>query len=347
MKNITRAKFNSMVSQIALLNGIDPSIVQTTKFTAAPSVQQTLEQRVQDSSEFLSKINIAPVDEMQGELIGLGIGSTIAGRTNTAGGNRRLGVDPSALDNRTYICKQTNFDVALTYAKLDLWAKFPNFETVWRDNNVKRIALDRILIGFNGTSAATATDRTANPLLQDVNIGWLQKMRTENAARVMSDGADATTGFTTKVTYGTHANADYATLDALVYDAKESLLAEWAKNDTELVAIVSGDLLHDKYFPMINVSEAPTEQLARDVIMSTKRLGGLPAMRVPGFPNGTVFITRLDNLSIYYQDGKMRRLVKDEPEYDRVTDYQSSNEAYVIEDLEYACLIENIAEHNA
>ena len=347
MKNTTRAKFNAMVSQIALLNGIDPTIVQTTKFTAEPSVQQRLEQRVQESSEFLTRINMVPVDEMKGELIGLGIGSTIAGRTNTAGGTRRTGVDPSALDDRGYECKQTNFDVALRYAKLDMWAKFPNFETVWRDNNVRRIALDRMLIGFNGTSAAAASNRSSNPLLQDVNIGWLQKMRTENAARVMSDGADATAGFTTKVTYGSHANADYVTLDALVWDAKESLLAEWAKNDTELVVIVGSDLLHDKYFPMINASEAPTEQLARDVIMSTKRLGGLPAMRVPGFPNGTVFITRLDNLSIYYQDGKMRRLVKDEPEYDRVTDYQSSNEAYVIEDLEYACMVENIAEHNA
>lgn len=347
MKNTTRAKFNAMVSQIALLNGIDPAIALTSKFTAAPSVQQTLQQRVQESSDFLSRINISPVDEMQGELIGLGVGSTIAGRTNTAGGNARVGVDPSALDDRGYICKQTNFDVALTYAKLDLWAKFPTFETVWRDNVVKRIALDRILIGFNGTSAAAATDRAANPLLQDVNIGWLQKMRTENAARVLSDGADGTAGFATKVTYGSHAAADYASLDALVWDAKESLLAEWAKNDTELVAIVSGDLLHDKYFPMINQTEAPTEQLARDIIMSTKRLGGLPALRVPGFPNGTVFITRLDNLSIYYQDGKMRRMLLDEPKYDRVTDYQSSNEAYVIEDLEYACLVENIAEHNA
>lgn len=343
MKNTTRAKFTAMVSHLALLNGIAPELVATTKFTVEPSVQQKLEQRVQESSEFLSKINISPVDEMKGELLGLGIGSTIAGRTNTAGGNRRLGIDPSAMDEREYECKQTNFDVAISYGKVDMWAKFPNFETIWRDNVVKRIALDRILIGFNGTSAAAATNRGANPLLQDVNIGWLEKMRLENAPRVLDEGGDVVG----KVTYGSHASADYVTLDALVWDAKETLLAEWAKNDTELVVIVGGDLLHDKYFPMINKAEDPTEQLARDVIMSTKRLGGLPALRVPGFPNGTVFITRLDNLSIYYQDGKRRRLVKDEPEYDRVTDYQSSNEAYVIEDLEYACLVENIQEHNA
>lgn len=341
MKNSTRAKYLGFVSQIAMLNSVDPAIASSAKFTVEPSVQQKLEERMQDTSEFLSKINVVPVDEMSGALLGLGVSGTIAGRADTANAEERQGIDPTALDSREYTCKQTNFDVALSYAKLDMWAKFPNFETMWRDVVLKRQALDRILIGFNGTSAAASTDRATNPLLQDVNIGWLQKMRTENDARVLTEVVAASG----KVTYG--AGGDYETLDALVWDAKESMLAEWAKNDTELVVIVSGDLLHDKYFPMINQTEAPTEQIARDVIMSTKRLGGLPAMRVPGFPNGTVFITRLDNLSIYYQDGKRRRLLLDEPKLDRVTDYNSSNEAYVIEDLEYACLVENIEEYVA
>jgi P2 family phage major capsid protein len=343
MKNATRLLFTAFVSQLALLNSVDAAVVTTSKFTVDPSVQQTLETRMQESSEFLNQINIVPVDEMKGEKLGLGVSGTIAGRTNTAAGNRRVGVDPTALDSHGYECKQTNFDTALRYAKLDMWAKFSDFETKIRDVILRRQALDRILIGFNGTSAAAATDRVANPLLQDVNIGWLQKMRVENAARVMDEGADVAG----KVTYGTHASADYVTLDALVWDAHQTLLAEWAKDDTELVAIVGSDLLHDKYFPMINKSEDPTEQIARDIIMSTKRLGGLRAVRVPGFPAGKVFITRLDNLSIYYQDGKRRRMVKDEPELDQITDYQSSNEAYVIEDLEGACLIENIQEHNA
>jgi P2 family phage major capsid protein len=343
MKNATRLLFTAFVSQLALLNSVDAAVVTTSKFTVDPSVQQTLETRMQESSEFLSLINIVPVDEMKGEKLGLGVSGTIAGRTNTAAGNRRVGVDPTALDSHGYECKQTNFDTALRYAKLDMWAKFSDFEMKIRDVILRRQALDRILIGFNGTSAAAATDRAANPLLQDVNIGWLQKMRVENAARVMDEGAD----IVGKVTYGTHATADYVTLDALVWDAHQTLLAEWAKDDTELVAIVGSDLLHDKYFPMINKAEDPTEQIARDIIMSTKRLGGLRAVRVPGFPAGKVFITRLDNLSIYYQDGKRRRMVKDEPELDQITDYQSSNEAYVIEDLEGACLIENIQEHNA
>ncbi|MFC0683175.1 phage major capsid protein, P2 family [Novosphingobium clariflavum] len=342
MKNETLAKFNAMVENIAALNGVSAATAQARKFSVAPSVQQKLQQRVQESSAFLSQINMSPVDEMSGELLGLGIGSPIASRTNTAGGTRRAGRDPSTMDQRGYACVQTNFDVAIRYGKIDMWAKFPEFETLWRDNNLKRFALDRILIGFNGLTATAnaTTNPETTPLLTDVNIGWLQKMRLENAARVMDEGAAAG-----KVTYG--AAGDYASLDAMVWDAKETLLAAWAKDDTELVAITGGDLLHDKYFPLINQDEAPTEQLARDLIMSTKRLGGLPAARVPGFPNGKVLITRFDNLSIYFQDGKQRRLLKDEPELDQVTDYNSSNEAYVIEDLDYACLIENIEAKDA
>lgn len=333
MKNATRTLLLAFTSQVALLSGVPDA---TSKFTVEPSVQQRLEARIQESSEFLSRINMAPVDELKGERLGLGVTGTIAGRTNTSAAGRRSGVDPTGLDEFGYECVQTNFDVALRYSKLDMWAKFDDFETKIRDLILKRQALDRILIGFNGTSAAATTDRVANSLLQDVNIGWLEKIRTQAPAHHLAE----VVAESDQVTYGD--GGDYKTLDALVWDAKESLLAEWAKGDTELVVICSGDLLNDKYFPLINADRDPSEQIARDIIMSTKRLGNLPAYQVPGFPSGTVLITRLDNLSIYYQDGKRRRHIKDEPEADQVTDYQSSNEAYVVEDFDGVALVENI-----
>jgi hypothetical protein len=96
--------------------------------------------------------------------------------------------------------------------------------------------------------------------------------------------------------------------------------------------VVGSDMLHDKYFPIINAPKDPMDRLATDVIMSTKRIGQLPAVRVPYMPTGKLMITRLDNLSIYYQEGHQRRMLRDEPQYNRVVDYQSSNEAYVVED---------------
>lgn len=333
MRNQTRELFNQYMEQTALVNGVSTA---TAKFNVEPSVQQTLIDKQQESSEFLGRINMVTVPEMKGEKLGLSVASPIASRADTRNGERREPTDPSGLDLYSYELHQTNFDTFLSYGKLDMWAKFDNFHERIRDHIVRAIALDKMRIGFNGTSAAASVDRAADPLGTTVNIGWLEKMRLEAPERVLSEVADASG----KVTYGD--GGDYDNLDALVYDAANNLLAPWAVEDTELVAIVSRDLLHDKYFPMINTSHDPQNQQARDVIMSTKRLGGLPAARVPFFPAGKVFITRYDNLSIYDQEGKQRRLVKDEPEYDRVTDYRSDNEAYVIEDHDYGALIENI-----
>jgi hypothetical protein len=64
--------------------------------------------------------------------------------------------------------------------------KFADFHQRWTNAVAKAIALDRIMIGFNGTSAAATTDRSTNAKLQDVNIGWLQKIRTNAADRVMT-----------------------------------------------------------------------------------------------------------------------------------------------------------------
>ncbi len=333
MNRETRIALTAYVAQIALLNDV-PSAAE--KFTVTPSVQQRLETRMQESSDFLSRINVIGVDEMEGSRIGLGVTSTIAGRTNTAA-NDRATQDPTGLDEFLYKCAQTNFDTHLTYAKLAVWAKFPDFQARIRDSILKRQALDRIMIGWNGTSVAAATDRVANPLLQDVNKSWLQKMREDAPAHVMSDTAG---GAANQLLYGP--GAAYKTLDALVYDLRNSLLASWAREDTGLVAIVGSDLLDDKYFPLINADRDPTEQVARDIIMSSKRLGGLPAVQVPFFKANAVFVTRLDNLSLYYQNGKRRRTIVDNAKRDRIENYESSNEAYVVEDYDYAALAENI-----
>ena len=145
---------------------------------------QKLESKIQESAAFLKMINIIPVDEQSGEVLGLGVGSTIAGTTDTSSQER------SQLIRLTrwctgYKCTQTNFDTALPYAKLDLWAKFQDFQTRIRDAIIQRQALDRIMIGFNGVKREKTSNRVENPLLQDVNIGWLEKIRQESPVHVI------------------------------------------------------------------------------------------------------------------------------------------------------------------
>lgn len=91
---------------------------------------------------------------------------------------------------------------------------------------------------------------------------------------------------------------DYKNLDALVMNATDEHIAPWFQDDTELVAICGRSLLADKYFPLVNQVQPNSEMLAADLIISQKRLGGLQAIRVPFFPDNTILITRLDNLSI-------------------------------------------------
>src|SRR5690606_12141070 len=113
MRNETRIKFNAYLEQIANLNGV-PSAA--TKFTTAPSVQQTIESKIQESSDFLQRINIIGVAEQQGEKIGLGVSGPIASTTNTATTDRATS-DITSLDDDPYNCAQTNFDTHITYAK--------------------------------------------------------------------------------------------------------------------------------------------------------------------------------------------------------------------------------------
>ena len=137
-------------------------------------------------------------------------------------------------------------------------------------------------------------------------------------------------------------NQAYQNLDALVYSAVNDLIEPWFQEDTELVAIVGRDLLADKYFPLVNAQDKPTEKLAADIVISQKRIGGLPAVRVPFFPAGAILITRLDNLSIYYQEGAMRRTFVDNAKRDQYEDYMSSNDAFVVENYDCVALLENI-----
>lgn len=340
MRNETRVKFDAYTARVAALSGVDDA---TKKFNVDPTVQQKLIDRQQESSDFLSRINVVPVTEQQGETIGLGLPGLIASRTDTSGAGRRVTRDPTAVTAVSeYFCRQTNYDTRLKYAKLDMWAKFPDFETRIRDFIVRGQAMDRIRVGFNGTSAAATTNPVNSPLGQDVNIGWLENLRLHAAEQVLNSGTVAN-----KVTFGTHATADFKNIDALIYSAYRELLDPWYADETSLVAIVGRDLVDDKYFNVINQNLEPTEIIASDVIMSTKRMGKLPAYQVPSFPASKVLVTTFDNLSIYEQDGKRRRVVRDTPDIDAIENFESSNDAFVIEDYGLACLIENIEAKNA
>ncbi|TMJ19039.1 MAG: P2 family phage major capsid protein [Alphaproteobacteria bacterium] len=361
MLKATRLLFNNYVERIAEINEVSDTDVTATKFTIAPAVEQTLEEKLQVESDFLSRINFELVVQQEGDKVGVNVTRTIAGRTNTAAGNRRTPTDPTdTSDEGRYRCEKTDFDTAIKYSKLDAWRHKPEFQNLLTTVILKQQGRDRIMIGWNGVDVAVQTDRVAYPLLQDVNKGWLFKIRAFAPARVLNDGdltvySNGTNRAALKAIYvadvgelydgtnATTAEADYVNLDALVKDATE-LLDEWHRDDTDLVVILGRDLQEDKYFPIINsAANTATEIEARDRILeSAKKIGGKKAVAVPFFPANALLITSLDNLSIYAQEGTRRRQIKDEPALDQIEDYQSVNEAYVVEDYGRSALVENI-----
>ena len=326
MKPLTKEKFNALRESIAEVNGVD-NVAE--KFTVIPDVEQSIVDNMTESSSFLEQINIIPVGSQQGQRLGLGVGGPIAGRTNTDDEDRKTS-DVGDLTGDQYFCKQTNFDTHQKYKTLDAWARFPDFEERYRGAVLHRKSLDSIMIGWNGVEAAEKTNKVEYPLLQDLNIGWPEKVRRSAPVRMMgydSDGAANNDVF--KVGEG---SPNYATLDALAFDMSSSLLDSWHVGSDDLVLILGRELWVNHGLTLYNENRPASEKNALQVWFANETVGGLKTVTVPFFNSRGMVITSYDNLSIYFEADAVRRAIIDNPKRDRVEEYLSTNDAYVVED---------------
>ncbi len=331
LSQAARLKFSALAVAIATTYGVE---TVREEFNVTPTHAQTLNDKITHSSAFLSRINVIPVSEIKGEKVMLGTSGTVTGRTDTSTADR-VARNVLGLDGQGYELFETHSDVALKYSSIDAWAKFPNFPQRYSAAVQKQIALDRIMIGWNGTSAAATTDRVANPLLQDVNKGWLQIAREQAPEQVLAQGAKVAG----KIQIG--ATGDYANLDALVHDVS-LMIDEEFRDGGDLIAIVGRELLaHDKAKLYAAQGDTPTEKERIEMAQVIATYGGLPTFTCPHFPGKGVVVTSWDNLSIYFQDTSWRRHIQENPKRSQVEDYNSRNEGYVIEQLGKFAAIES------
>ncbi|ARF51485.1 phage major capsid protein, P2 family [Pantoea stewartii] len=340
MKNQTRHRFQNWV--LHQQNGSEEAdACPAQHFSVEPSASQRAVSRMQESSALLGRINIVAVDEQQSEKLGLGVGSPLAA-TGTASQARREPRPVVTLDSDDYRCEQVNTDTFISFSQLDSWACLDGFEERIESQITIRKALHRIMTGFNGVTHAAKSDIDKNPLLQDVNTGWLQHMRSNASQRIISGVSVSRRDADNRIV----SPGDYGTIDSLLMEAYRSLLDPWYVDSEELVVICGRDMLTRKYFPLINglgtVPAPNREILSWMVLDKNQTLGGLPAFGVPFFPADAALITTFENLSMYWQRNTDRRLVADESPYNRVAIYDSRNEAYVVEDYGCACLVEGI-----
>jgi len=322
LNNAARLKFATLALAIAATYAV-ADVHQ--EFNVDPTHAQTLNDKITLSSDFLQRINVLPVSEIKGEKVMLGVSGTVTGRTNTTTTDR-VARNVLGLDGQGYELYETHSDVGLKYATIDAWAKFPDFAKRYAAAVQKQIGLDRIMIGWNGTSIAATTDRTANPLLQDVNKGWLQIAREQAPQQILVEGA--TDG---EIRIG--AGGDYANLDGLVFDVS-LMIDEEFRDGGDLIAIIGRDLLaHDKGKLYAAQGDKPTEKERIEMAQVIATYGGLPSFTCPYFPSKGVVVTTWDNLSIYFQDSSWRRQIIENPKRSQVEDYNARNEGYVIEQL--------------
>lgn len=331
MQENTKKALSQYVEMVGRQNNIHNP---TEKFTVAPAAEQRIVASIRESNWFLKAINVMTVKNQNGEALGLGVKGMIASRTATNLGKLRKTRSMQNLSAMKYKCEQTNFDTHITYAQLDAFAHLPNFAKLISKENREQADENKASIGFYGVEAAADTKPDVNVNGEDVNIGWIQAIRDNRPAQIITSGA-----VENEIKLGE--GGDYINLDLLVLDVR-NLLSPACVNASDLVAIVGTDLLaYEKAKFYSQHGNTPSEKARIEEAAVIGSFGGLPAYSVPGFPPTGVMVTSFKNLSIYIQEGSIRKSVgKKNDERDCVESFESMNMAYVLEHLDKAAAIE-------
>ncbi|WP_439287093.1 P2 family phage major capsid protein [Lonepinella sp. BR2357] len=269
-------------------------------------IERDLFKNIRQNS-FFNLINVVKTDYQQGESIGIKL-PLIAST---------LDYDGRAADNayisqaNEFLCKKLSLDYYIPYSKVDAVAKYLEVKL---DQAIK-ILLDRqwvlslLITGFNHNE-----------------LSWLKKIRTAKPENVING---------TKV----GEEQTYKSINALVKAGLEKI-GEPLKNSGEFVVLCGRNIIPD-HPVLIKYDDLDPDQTAQ-IIISQKLIGGLRAVNVPYFPENSILITRLDNISIYIQKDTVRYAEYEKPERNRTEIYTSMACDFIIEDCNAAALIENI-----
>ncbi|RQM39131.1 phage major capsid protein, P2 family [Erwinia psidii] len=275
-------------------------------------------------SEFLRLVNMMDVDQIQGQVVNTGNPGLFTGRKSDGRFGRKMGVD-----GNEYRLYETDSGSYLEYALLVVWANAGSedefFQRIQAFSN-ESFALDILRVAFNGIEAAKDTDPEANPLGQDVNIGWHQIVKSRTPEQIITDGV-------TLDRLGS--GADFVSLDAAATDLIHTCIFEPYRNDPRLVVLVSADLIAADATSMMNRIDRPTEKVAAQLI--NREIAGRTAYTPPFMPEGRLIVTTLSNLHIYTQRGTRKRKAEWVDDRKRFENNYLRMEGYAVEhDVLYA-----------
>lgn len=318
--------------------GQDPTKI----FNVSPRIAQTVEEKIRQSNSFWRLINNIGVKEVKGQILGFGVPATITKRTttpNTAGSLRRP-TDPTGLMAREYECFETEQDTVISWAKIDSWAHLPNFYELYRNAVMFAQARDRLMIGWNGQANAAQTDAETYSSLQDVNKGWIQYLIDTAPEKVLGLNPDGTVG-TIKLD-ASAADADFRTLDELVYHLRYDMLDKEFRKRGELRVLVGDELVLNENAALLGSpsQNTPTERTATNLMLNAQSFGRTQIAESDEFPQRGVFVSELSNISRYWQQGSVRRrIAEDSHEHKGIVEYNFVRDDYVLEAVEGAACV--------
>ncbi len=334
LKKETIDCLNAYTEKQAELNNISVETAKSgIKFAVTPQVQYTWVERLPTPTGFLSKIDIDTCEDQIIESLGFSEPGLVSSTTDTAGGTARTPSNLGGPDAVQYTCVKINHDTYVSFDELNKLArKEDKFQLRLRDLRLESKRLDIMRIGFNGTTHAKTSNKAANPLGQDVAIGWLQRVRTNspehNITEIVKDSGVVKIG----------KGQAHTSLDQLVVDALSIIPAQYHNG---LEVFVSKDLMVDRQMKM--VEKSTVTELGKEITQEAYyNINGLTATTPPFFPDGTLMITHPKNLALRIQEGSQRASNKVQDEYDRYVMFQQANEAFCIHNYEAIVLVENI-----
>lgn len=326
MSFLSKDRFEAMQTKLAASYNVK---TVTEMFNVEVPKAVALINAVQQSIAFLQMVSIINVTDTKGDIVTLHAPTSIAGRTDTtAAGKERVAQVVGNKTARTYETVQTNFDIALRYSDVDAWRRFSDYDRRILAMIYRRIGLDQLLIGWYGKSCAKDTNRETNPLLQDVNFGWLYDLSTNKPENYIK----ADSGQKLQLGKG----GDWNNLDQLAYELL-TLIPEENRTGNEMV-LVGRRIVAWESGKIFEVHGQTPSEKTKFALLS-KTYGGLPAITPACFPDNGVMVTDPANLQIYIQEGSLRRQLIDNPKRDQIEHYQSQNECYRISDLDAAAAV--------
>ena len=320
------AKFAKQIQRaIAKKYRVKTSAVKAS-FAITPTLTQTLNRDLHRGSAFLGRVTIQQRRQQTGKTLKISDGGPITKTNDTKGGNKRRPATHDAPFENEYQMRKMHTDFMMHDDDVADWSEFPNYQQLYRAAFQHRFNADRQMIGFHGESWVADSDLTVNPLMEDVNIGWLKQLKDRNPGNYFEGDLSG------EVKIGIDAADNYANLDAYVH-AIYQMIPMHRRTPGMVVIVGEGLLAAAEGRLYTGQGETPTEKRRIEERQVIGTYGGLPAMTVDYFPDNGVLITNLANLAIYYQRNSWKRYVRYEPDFEWTVDYNARREAYHIRDL--------------